>query len=225
MNSESLTSYIKGSICLALFLFAGQTSSRGQSTFSETYCVRLKEPSDDTYFMINSDSLPRWAGLYEEERSMRGKLLSRFNEAPLRDSTSEVFRSITFGPFNRPQDVQIFKIEKRDNRVEITVKFIQKSKDSTILVHRTIVGSEVWDKFQELASKYFTCQPSFKSTRTAIHDGSTTVYEGYLFNKYKFLERQVISLTDPDLDKIRQFLFKSAGDIFGINCKKNTREN
>ena len=214
-------------IITTFLLLAGLISSQGQSVSEDTYCIKLKKPSNDNYFVgINLDSIPtEWRTIYEEGLRDWGKLLSRFNEEPLTNSDHEIFRSITFGPFNNPKDVQIMRIEKWDNKVEVTVKLIQKLKDSTVMVHKKTLGTEVWDKFEEVANKYFISRPSYKSAMGAIHDGSTTVFEGYLSRRYHFLDRHVMSSTDPDLLEVNRFLFKIAGDIYGVNCKKDTREN
>ena len=214
-------------IITTLFFLPGLVSSSAQDLTVDTYCLKLKKPTKEKYFNgVNPDSIPvEWRTLYEKGLNDWGKLLSRFNEEPLINSSREVFRSITFGAFNDPKDVQVMRIEKRDNKVVVTVKLIEKLKDSTILVHRKILGIEVWDKFEDVANKYFISRPSYKSTKDAIHDGATTVFEGYLTNSYYYVERHGIEITDPDLQEINRFLFKEAGDIFGVNCKKNTREN
>lgn len=209
------------------FFLVGLISSQGQIVSEDTYCIKLKRPSNDKYFVgVHLDSIPtEWRTIYEEGFRNRGNLLSRFNEEPLTNSDHEIFRSITFGPFNNPKDVQILRIEKRDNKVEVTVKLIQKLKDSTVMVHKKILGTEVWDKFEEVANKYFVSRPSYKTENSGIHDGSTTVFEGFLSGKYHFLNRHVMSITDPDLLEVNRFLFKMAEPIFGVNCKKDTREN
>ncbi len=193
----------------------------------DTYCIKLKRPANDKYFVgVNLDSIPtEWRTLYEEGLRDWGKLLSRFNEEPLINPDQEVFRSITFGPFNNPKDVQIMRIEKWDNKVVVTIKLIERLRDSTVMVHKKILGTEVWGKFEEVANKYVTSRPTYKSVKHVIHDGNTTVFEGYLSKRYHFLERHAISITDPDLMEVNRFLFKSAGDIYGVNCKKDTRGN
>ena len=213
-------------ILATLFLLVGLISSPGQGISVDTYCIKLKNPSDGKYFIgVSLDSIQTgMADSHEERLRDWGKLLSRFNEEPLINSNCDIFRSITFGPFNNPKDVQLMRIEKWDNKVQVTVKLIQKLKDSTILVHKKVLGTDVWDEFEDVANKYFLSRPSYKSTN-AIHDGSTTVFEGYMSKRYHFLERHVMSMTDPDLLEVNRFLFRTAGDIFGINCKRNTRED
>ena len=49
------------------------------------------------------------------------------------------------------------RIRKWDNKVEVTVKLIQKLRDSTILVHKKVLGTDVWDEFEDVANKYFLC--------------------------------------------------------------------
>lgn len=214
-------------IITTIFFLTGLVSSSGQSITEDTYCIKLKSASNKEYFnKVSLDSIPvKWQTIYKMGLSEWGKLLSRFDEEPLTDADNEIFRSVTFGPFNDPKDVQIMRIEKWDNEVKLTVKLIQNLKDSTILVHKKILGPEVWDKFRDLAEKYFITQPSIKKTKGAIHDGSTTVFEGYVSNKYHFLERHVMSMTDPELQEVNNFLFRTAGDIFDVNCKKDIREN
>jgi hypothetical protein len=214
-------------ILTTLFLVIGIISSPGQEIPVDTYCIKLKKPSSDKHFAeVVLDSIPtEGRTTYEGRLRDWSKLLFRFNEEPLVNSDNDIFRSITFGPFNNPNEVQLIKIEKKDDKVEVTVKLIRKLKDSTILVHKTILGTEVWNKFEEVSNEYFLSRPSHQSPTRAIHDGSTTVFEGYLSNEYHFLERHVMSITDPDLLEVNRFLFRTAGDIFGINCKKDTREN
>jgi hypothetical protein len=193
----------------------------------DTYCIKLKKPSSAKYFdEVKMDSIPtEWQTLYVEQLLGWGKLLSRFDEQPLISSNTEVYRSVTFGPFNNPSDVQIMRIEKRGNKVSVSVKLIRKLMDSTVLVQRKILGTEAWEKFEALAKTYITSQPSIKRTKNPVLDGSTTVIEAYLSNKYYFLERHLISVTDPDLREINSYLFKMAGEIFDVNCKKDTRSN
>jgi hypothetical protein len=218
---------MKLQIMTALFFLSGLTSSAGQFISEDTYCIKLKKPSDDIYFNeVNLDSIPiQSRSHYEKELRDRGKLLSRFNEEPLMDSNGEIFRSITFGAFNNPEDVQILRIEKKEKVVEFTIKIVRKLRDSTVLVHRKTFGLREWNDFEELADKLFINQPSYKRTKGAIHDGGTVVFEGHLVNKYHFIERQAISYTDPDMGQINKFFYNTIKSFFDPNCKRYTREN
>jgi hypothetical protein len=202
------------------------TAATGQGITEDTYCIKLRPSSKEKYFVSsNLDSVPvKFRPLYENGLFEWSRLLSRFSEEPIIDVNKEVFRSITFGPFNDLKDVQILRIEKREKDVELTLKIILKLKDSTILVHKKILSLDTWDKFKVLTDKYFSSEPSFKNSKAMVHDGSSTVYEGHILGDYHFLNRHVMSITDPHLVEINRFLLKSTGDIFGPNCKKDTRE-
>jgi hypothetical protein len=215
-------------LIFAFLLFpVGLISTQGQSLSEDTYCIKLKKPSKDKYFIgLNMDSIPtEWRTNYEVVLRDIGKLLSRFSEDPLTNSGHESFRSISFGPFNDPKDVSILKIERWDDKVQITMKLIQKLKDSTIMVQKKTLGTEVWDKFEDISNEYVNSQTSYKSTKTAIHDGGATILEGYSSNGYYFFDTRIMSNTVPDLMKINRFLFETVGPVYGVNCKRDTREN
>ena len=213
----------RSGLMILFFLFV--TNSFGQTTTEETYCIKLNKPSSAKYFdEVKLDSIPtELRDLYTGQLLSWGKLLSRFNEEPLISSSRDIFRSVTFGHINDPGGAQIMRIERLDNKVEVTIKFIKKLKDSTVLVHRKTLGIEAWQKFEALADQYFIRQPSIKRTQSPVLDGGTTVFEGYLSNRYHFLERQAISLTEPGLQEINSYLFRTAGPMFDVNCKKDTR--
>jgi len=214
-------------IISTIILHLGLISSYGQNGYVDTYCIKLKEPSTDEFFVgVHLDSVPKqWRTPYEGKLKDIGKLLSRFGEEPLTNSDHKYFRSITIDSFDDLKNVQLLKIEKWEDKVEVTVKLIKRLKDSTIMVHKRYCETEIWDKFESVANKYFVSQPSFKDSKNLIHDGSLTVFEGFVSNQYHFLDRHMILSTDPDLLEVNSFLFKAAGDIFDINCRKNTREN
>jgi hypothetical protein len=208
-----------------MYSLFGLITSFGQNVSEDTYCIKLKKPSNENYFTnLNLDSIPnKWRSNYEKRLVNLGKLLSRFNEEPLPKSDSEVFRSIDLGAFSNLKDIVIRRIEKRDDKVVITIKFIHKLKDSTVLVHKKIIETEVWNKFKEQADPYFFSEPLIKRTNNPVHDGGATAFEGFLSNRYHYIERH--SNIDPKLQALNSFLFKEAGTIFGPNCKKETREN
>src|SRR5688500_19254105 len=102
-------------LIITTFLFlAGLISEQGQSSSEETYCIKLKRPSNDRYFIgSNIDSISiEWRANYEEALRDMGKLLSRFNEEPLTNSNHEIVRSITFGAVNYPKEEQIMRMER-----------------------------------------------------------------------------------------------------------------
>ena len=111
------------------------------------------------------------------------------------------------------------RIRKWDNKVEVTVKLIQKLRDSTILVHKKVLGTDVWDEFEDVANKYFLSQPSYRSTNGAIHDGSTTVFEGYMSKRYHFLERYVMSLRIRTCWRLIDFYSGLQGTSLALTAK------
>lgn len=127
--------------------------AHAQYISEDTYCMRLKLPSAGDYFSVAGlDSMPA------PQRIAYEKQLRSRSEEPLTDKNKNIFRVMVAGAFLHIKDVQILKIEKRDNDVEVSVKVIRKLKDSTVLVHKKIYGPEKWSEFEALASRLLGSQ-------------------------------------------------------------------
>jgi len=208
-------------------LFGGLASSLGQNVTEDTYCIKLKKTSNEDYFAgVKLDSVPpKWRPLYEDRHKEFGKVLSRFGERPLQNDSGVVFRAMDISSFSssrNPESVHVIKIEKQGEQVVITVKRIQKMKDSTVYVHKKVCGLDVWSNFEALAEKHFLSEPSAKLPSGAVHDGSTMLYEGRLRDTYHFLTRHAMEVS---MRELYQFLFSASGAFYDANCKKDTREN
>ena len=79
---------MKQYILATLFLLLRLISSPGQGISVDTYCIKLKNPSEAKHFTgVSLDSIQTgMADSYEERLIDLGKLLSRFNEEPLMNS-------------------------------------------------------------------------------------------------------------------------------------------
>lgn len=210
---------------LLAFLIILQIKSHAQG--DTTYCISLKPPSTEQLFVVSApENLPpAFHNLYEITLIDWGKIVSRFDEAPIANSTHPVFRSITVGAFNDPKDVRIATIQKQDTSVFLTFKFMFDQKRSRIVVYRKLLPLKTWEDFLRLSEKYFVNQSTHKESSLVVHDGTSTIYEGNVSGSYHFLARHVMAVKDPELLALDRFLMQEVGEFFDPECEPPNKKS